>query len=374
MSLFFTIVLLIWSLMHVHVAWHLSGLHVIRHRWLRIAIRMAAALAWCTLPAMPVAHRLGMPGLADGLSAFWTTWLGMLFLMFSCLLAVDVLTLGGFVFKKWIRNLRFGASLLGILLSSIAALQGLRDPSVVRHEVVLPRLPANLDGTSLLIITDTHLGTQIGEAWFQRLTRQAAALAPDAILIGGDLIDRDASKVFPMIPSLRELRAPLGVWVAEGNHDGYANSKLWEQIVREAGYQPLRNRSVLLKPGLRLAGVDDLGLLGRLNAGNSALKHALSETAPEKEALILLSHTPVLLDEQEAAGVGLSISGHTHGGQIWPFNYVVATRFRFIEGLNTLGRMQVLISRGAGTWGPRMRLWKSGEILLVTLRSPKAEP
>ena len=163
------------------------------------------------------------------------------------------------------------------------------------------------------------------------------------------------------------LKAPLGIWAVLGNHEffGHGNSSqaLWE----EHGLQVLRDRWVEIRPGLVLAGVDDLTTRQRAGRLGDPVTPALAGRPPG--ATILLSHTPWLTQEAARAGVNLMLSGHTHGGQIWPLGYLVRLRYPLMGGEYQVDGMTVIVCRGTGTWGPFIRLWRPNEILRVTLRS-----
>ncbi len=373
MSLFLTVVLSIWAALNAYVFWRLGsvawvGAHV--QGWIVAAV---AATCWASLPIALWVRRHGAEALGEAAEFFATTWLGFLFLLFVCLLAVDLATCGGLWFHGWTDPLRVAAVSLAAVLGVVAMIQGSREPVIGRREVVLPGLPRSADGVRLVLVSDTHLGSRLGAKWMSRLVARVVALKPDLICIAGDLADRDADRVRPLVPVLRGLRARLGVWAVLGNHDTYAGADDVAGIMRDAGFHVLRDASAEVLPGLRLVGVDDLGVRGgREGAARTALLAALSGARTEGGACILLSHTPVLLDEAAAGGAGLMLCGHTHGGQIWPFNLLVATRYRTISGVVRIGGMTTLVSRGAGTWGPRMRLWRRGEVVEVVLRSPDA--
>lgn len=134
----------------------------------------------------------------------------------------------------------------------------------------------------------------------------------------------------------------------------------------EVSFKLLRNGWAEVRPGLILAGVDDL-TSSRLNGqGGDPISQALIGRPPG--ATILLSHTPWQTGSAAKAGAGLMLSGHTHGGQIWPFGYLVRSRYPLLEGRYEVDGMTVIVCRGTGTWGTRMRLWRPSEILHVTLR------
>jgi hypothetical protein len=152
-----------------------------------------------------------------------------------------------------------------------------------------------------------------------------------------------------------------------GNHEYYAGLDRSVALLEAAGYTVLRDRAAAIAPGLVIAGVDDLGARKQFGLNDRVLGQALANRLPG--AVVLLSHSPVQADKAAALGVGLMLSGHTHNGQIWPFNYLVRLSNPLVGGRYEVGGMTVIVGRGTGTWGPRMRLWQPGEILLITLRS-----
>ncbi|XCN74969.1 MAG: metallophosphoesterase [Candidatus Electrothrix aestuarii] len=166
----------------------------------------------------------------------------------------------------------------------------------------------------------------------------------------------------------------MGVFAVRGNHDALRPDRpdTTGEILADAGIRLLNNEWVQLNDGLLLAGIDDLTTAQRRGEdGQKNLSSALTDR-PEGTT-ILLSHTPWLVEQAASAGVDLMLSGHTHNGQIWPFNYLTRTRYPFLGGQYLVKGMELFVSRGTGTWGPRMRLWQRGEIALITLRSPSQQ-
>lgn len=374
MLLFVVIALLVWTGMHALVFWRLSGLPLLGLSLPGWALWSIVLLAWSSFPLMIALRKARQPALLDAISCIATTWLGILFLIFACLLLVELLTLGGWVFSGLAPTLRAAAFGVGILLSLVALVQGHRAPVLNTQEITLPNLPRETDGLRLLLVSDLHLGAHLGASWLKPLVDSILAQKPDLIVVAGDLVDNDASRVLPLVPELARLRAPLGVWAVQGNHDVYGGPELSAQIMRDAGFTMLRDSSALAAPGLRIAGVDDLGIRARIGNASGPTERALASLNRGREACIFVSHTPESPERAAQAGAGLMLSGHTHGGQIWPFNFLVATRFKTVAGAYRFGDMTLFVSRGAGTWGPRMRLWKPGEIVLITLRSPQPAP
>lgn len=357
--------------MHAYLGWRLTATPGLTGQYTRLLTLLLLLLTWSALPLTFAANSMGLSVLGTHFVTFAMTWLGCLFLLCAGLFLVDLITLGGLVLRPWTGALRLSGLLFGLGLCATAFIQGTRSPAVNEHEVILPGLPPAQDGLKLALLSDLHLGTSLTEAWLQELVLLVSDLKPDLIVVAGDLVDRDSSVVVPMVPTLAKLRAPLGVWAVQGNHDVYGGAEASLKIMRDAGFHVLRDHSELVTPGLRMAGVDDLGLRARGGDPEAAVARALAGVTQGTEACIFVSHTPDRYEEAARLGAGLMLSGHTHGGQLWPFNYLVKTRFKYIEGCQKVGDMSLVISRGAGTWGPRMRLWRRSEVVLITLRAPK---
>lgn len=367
----FSIILnVIGSLMHLYVAQRLHALPPVRARiaarawWLGAVILWLVYLAGVELGDAALDWRW-WPG------QFAMTWLGVLFVMTQYLLVADLLTGFGSWWKKHGARIRAGGAVIGVAVSAFAIFQALRAPAIVEHELQVAALPAALDGAVLVAISDTHLGAQRRAAWLGGRVDQINALQPDVVVMLGDQVEDEPINDDQLAPVLRRLRAPLGVWAITGNHEYYGDAGGTIAEFAAGGVRWLRDERVEIAPGLHLAGLDDIG---RAMRGSGDILAGLERTQAGRQdgATILLSHIPApgLVEAAASAGVGLMLSGHTHGGQIWPFNYLVARDFPHVVGLHRVGRMQLLISRGAGGWGPRMRLWQPGEILKLTLRTP----
>ncbi|MFH1985856.1 MAG: metallophosphoesterase, partial [Pseudomonadota bacterium] len=304
----------------------------------------------------------GVP--AGTLEFLGMNWMGVLFLMFIPLFATDLATLFGFLVPRLSPSLRGCALSAGAVLSAIALFQGLRPPVVEKYEVSLPGLPDAMDGTVLVALSDTHLGSQLGERWLTARLAQVKAQRPDLVVLLGDIFEGHGPPEDRLIELFRHLSAPLGVWAVPGNHESHGGGDTG--LMEKAGFKLLRNRWETVRPGLVLAGVEDLTAIRRNGQGGDPISQALAGRPPG--ATILLSHMPWQAERAATAGAGLMLSGHTHGGQIWPFDYLVRGRYPLLEGRYKVDGMTVIVCRGTGTWGPRMRLWRPGEILRVTLR------
>jgi predicted MPP superfamily phosphohydrolase len=262
--------------------------------------------------------------------------------------------------------LRGWALIVGVALSGVAIVQGMRAPVVDAYEVQMAGLPRELDGTVVVAMSDLHLGSVLGEEWLEDRVAQVQKLRPDMIVLLGDLVEGHGGAQAELVAGFGRLSAPLGVWAVPGNHESFGARERAGSATERAGIPMLRNQWVQVRRGLVVAGVEDLTSAGRSGRAAERVERALAGRA--EGATILLSHTPWQAEAAAERGVGLMLCGHTHGGQIWPFRYVVGARYPMVEGRYQMGGMTVLVCRGTGTWGPRMRLWRPSEILRITLR------
>jgi hypothetical protein len=363
-AVFLTVVLAVWTLMHVYVVSRVWGLasSSCAHRWL---LASGAAL-WLSYPLGRVLAHWKVPLVAYPMELAGAVWMGALFLALTGLLAADLLTGFGFLLPSLSRPVRLAALGLAGLLTVWGTVQGLRSPAVERREVRVLGLDAGLEGLVLVQVSDLHLGTLLGERWLGKLLPQVHALKPDLLLLTGDVIDGEAEKVNGLGEILSRFKAPLGVWAVTGNHEFYAGLDRSVRFLESCGVRVLRDEHAVPAPGLVLAGVDDLTARRQFGLSDAPLLKAL-EGRPEGTT-VLLSHSPLQVEEASALGVDLMLSGHTHGGQIWPFGLLVRTAYPRVEGSYRVGEMVLLVSRGTGTWGPPMRLFKRGEITRVVLR------
>ncbi|MEW2548821.1 metallophosphoesterase [Streptomyces sp. NPDC047002] len=259
--------------------------------------------------------------------------------------------------------------------------EAMRVPRVRRLDVRVPRLGGGLDGTRVVVLADTHFGPIDRAGWSRRIAEAVNALDADIVIHAGDIADGTPAQ-------RREQSAPLGtissrlakVYVT-GNHEYFGEAQGWLDRMADLGWEPLHNRHVVVERGgdaLVLAGVDDLTAESSGLAGHRAnLAQALAGADPERPVL-LVAHQPKYIGQAAAAGVDLQVSGHTHGGQIWPFHHLVRIDQPVVQGLSRHGeRTQLYTSRGTGFWGPPFRVFAPSEITLLTLRrggTPDAPP
>ena len=366
MGLFITVALTVWGAMHAYVFWRLSSIPWVEAHTSRAGLVSAALALWASYPAARILESERFDTIAEPLELVAANWMGVLFLLMAAFLAVDIVTAGGWLLRSWVPAIRGYAALAGLALAVVALIQGARPPVVRDHEVALAGLQPQADGLVLVQVSDLHLGSVLGRRWCARIIERLNAMKPDLLVLVGDVVDGNAERMEQFRPLLASLKARFGVFAVTGNHEYYAGVDRCVQLFDQCGWVVLRDRWVEPRPGLILAGVDDLTARRQFRLANNPLSKALAGRPPG--ATILLSHSPWQAESAAAARVGLMLSGHTHNGQVWPFNYLVATRYPFISGRYNVAGMAMIVSRGAGTWGPRMRLWQPSEIVRITLR------
>jgi hypothetical protein len=272
------------------------------------------------------------------------------------------------------RGRALAAAALTALTTLVALRAGLRVPRVRRSEIALANWPRQLDGFRVAQISDIHIGPLLGRRFAERLVARVNALAADLVVVTGDLVDGAVEKIGGEVAPFGDLRAEHGVWFVPGNHDFYSGVDGWEKRLRELGIRVLRNERVALAgdAGFDLAGVDDHR--GDWSKGTTEDVEAAVAGRDPQRALILLAHDPQTFPKAAALGVDLQLSGHTHGGQLWPFGALVRLITPYVAGLYSRGGSQIYVSRGSGFWGPPMRLFAPSEISELVIRRGSTAP
>ncbi|KJY27114.1 membrane protein [Streptomyces sp. NRRL S-495] len=244
----------------------------------------------------------------------------------------------------------------------------LRGPRLKQVTVPLAKLPAAAHGYRIAVVSDIHLGPILGRAHTQRIVDTINAAKPDLITIVGDLVDGTVPELGRDAEPLAQLRARDGAYFVTGNHEYFSGAAPWVDFVRELGVHPLQNARVELG-GFDLAGVNDIA--GEREGDGPDFGRALGDRDPARTA-VLLSHQPVTIHDAVRHGVDLQLSGHTHGGQLWPGNFVAELANPTVAGLERYGDTQLYVTRGAGAWGPPVRVGAPSDITIVTLASLRA--
>ncbi|MEF2231692.1 MAG: metallophosphoesterase [Pseudodesulfovibrio sp.] len=255
-------------------------------------------------------------------------------------------------------------------LSGYAFYEANRTPSVLRNDLVIPNLPYGLDGFTIAQISDTHIGITLGRDWAQKVVDEVNRLSPDMIVHTGDMVDGSVAALQGAVQPFADLRAPHGVWFCTGNHEYYSGVIPWLAKVRQLGMTPLVNEHRLVDTGrgrILMAGVTDYDAARILPAHASSPEAAMAN-APEHDVSILLAHRPRSVFEASRTGVDVQLSGHTHGGQYFPYTLAIHLFQPYVRGLYRHEGTQLYVNQGTGYWGPPMRLGTVPEITLHTLR------
>jgi predicted MPP superfamily phosphohydrolase len=244
----------------------------------------------------------------------------------------------------------------------------LRGPKVRRVTVPLAKLPRAAHGYRIAVVSDVHLGPVLGRGFAQKVVDTINGTQPDLIAVVGDLVDGTVENLGPAAAPLAQLRARHGAYFVTGNHEYFSGAEQWIEEVRRLGLHPLENARRELAH-FDLAGVNDV----RGEAEGQGPDHARALGDRDRaRACVLLAHQPVQIHEAVEHGVDLQLSGHTHGGQLWPGNFVAAAANPTLAGLERYGDTQLYVSRGAGAWGPPTRVGAPSDITVIELASRQA--
>jgi uncharacterized protein len=336
---------------------------------------------------IPMGVRSRNAGQTPGAALFaWVTLLGMGFL--STLFVLTALR------EVLLVALRVLASPAAFAAGSVASAQAVlalallfallgfwvaRRPHIVKVEVPIANLPQGLHGFSIAQISDVHVGPTIKGDFVRQIVARVNALKADMVAVTGDLVDGAVADLAAHTAPLAGLAARHGTFFVTGNHEYYSGERAWSAEVARLGMTVLKNRHVVLAhegAALVLAGVTDYSA-HHFDAAQQSDPVAALAGAPVGTVKVLLAHQPSSAAAAAKAGFDLQISGHTHGGQFWPWNLLVGFFQPFTRGLNRLGSMLIYVSRGTGYWGPPNRFGVPGEITYLTLipaSRPAASP
>ncbi|MBN2801615.1 MAG: metallophosphoesterase [Deltaproteobacteria bacterium] len=257
-------------------------------------------------------------------------------------------------------------------IGGFAVYNGMRKPTVIKKSLAINNFPEALNGFKIVQLTDLHLGLTIAGKWLNKVVEQVNMLNPDLVVITGDLIDGEVSLLAGEVESLTKLKSKHGVFFVTGNHEYYFGVEKWVNHLKTIGINVLLNENVKIgdnKDFFYLAGVNDHDAKRVSDKFVPDFDKALSGLSND-ESVILLAHQPAAVFEAEKFNVDLMLSGHTHGGQIWPFNYLLPIRQPYLKGLYRHNKkLQIYVNQGTGYWGPPMRLGTECEITEITLNN-----
>lgn len=341
--------------------------------WLGTA---AFALAVIALPAsMFLGHG---PAQSDAASIVGDTLLGIAWVVFSWSVIGNIaglaLAVGGVHDPDRSRIVAAGVLVVSVALVVWGIIEARRVPRVRTVDVSIPGLGQGLDGLRMVIVTDTHFAALDRLRWSEKVVAVVNEQRPDIACHAGDLADGSVAERHPQVDPLGKVEAALGRFYITGNHEYFGDAQGWIDHMTSIGWQPLHNQHQTVARGgdrLVIAGIDDPTGVGLPGHGPD-LPTALAGADPQLP-VVLLAHQPKQITAAAAAGVALQISGHTHGGQIWPFHYLVRLDQPVVAGLSRHGEhTQLYTSRGTGFWGPQLRVFAPSEVTVLILRSAPA--
>ena len=373
--MFFLIVLSVFGGAHALIGFRLATLLQPTPLWRTILWSSLAALMAVSIGGMVLA-RTAVPGpwWAELVVRIGFAWMGFVLLFFAASLAGAVVSGVGHFLPK---SLADGIRSIGIGFFAIALLGGIwglvsaaRAPRIHEIELRLAGLPRAFDGYRIAHITDTHIGPILRRGWTESLATRVDSAKADLVVHTGDLVDGSLDRLAQSVEPLRNVSGTDGKVFVTGNHESYSGLQEWLAYARELGYRVLENGHFAIVRGqdtLVVAGVTDHHE-GRHAAHRAPDPRKALEGAPDGFR-VLLAHQPVQAFSAQGLGVGLQLSGHTHGGQIWPFHHLVRLAQPVVSGLGRVGDVPVFVSNGAGYWGPPMRLFAPNEVPIVVLRT-----
>ena len=319
--------------------------------------------------------------------ALWIAylWIGIMMLLFCLFLFTDIVKVLFFIFAKFTgnseeimnlerrefisRSVASGISVLALAATGLGVKNYYANIVVKKLDMLLTGLPEVFKGFKIVQISDLHIGQLMTGPMLKEIVDRVNSLKPDLIAITGDLVDGSTHKLLNEVASIKDLKAEKGVYFVTGNHEYYSGVEDWTFEIEKMGIKVLNNENVIIKQKddfFYLSGVTDheAKRFGKEHAAD--FKTALSGLKKNKTK-ILLAHQPIAVREASKYGADLVLAGHTHGGQIWPFNYFVYLQQPYLKGLYQYKDTKLYVSQGTGCWGPPMRLGSFNEITEIIL-------
>ncbi len=394
---FFVIFFAISTLLAGYITWRLFGKAAFRRRW---KIAMAAGIV-ATLFAPVITIILRRSGFDNpGLHLLtWAGYLGVGFLsfVFSYVVIRDLVWLPVAAVRRikariaksarrreemrsidspsrrgfLVNSMNYGILTAAALTTGYGVAEAKQTPQVKRVPVAIDNLPPDLEGFRIVQITDIHVNPTFRRSSVEEIVEVVNTLDADVVALTGDLVDGSVDQLGYDVAPLAQIKSTSGNYFVTGNHEYYSGVIEWVEEVRRLGFTVLLNEHQVVARGkarLLLAGVTDYRGGNFLTSHRSDPQKAL-EGAPAADVKILLAHQPKNIFAASRAGYDLQISGHTHGGQFFPWNLLVGFAQPYVYGLHTHENTQIYVSRGTGYWGPPVRVGSPSEITLIELKT-----
>jgi len=383
--LFLSVVAIVTSSIHYYFGIRLFRNTGLSQVWKNIGYYILVSLLLYMITAMVLSQYLSIK-YSQPLLWIAYLWMGIMMLLFFTLVFTDLIKVILHFYSKFTvsndipvnigrrqfisGSIALGASAIVLLASGISVINYNSKPFVNRINVPLAGLPKIFNGFKIVQISDLHIGQLMTKSKLEEIVQQVNNLNPDVIAITGDLADGSTKSLLNEVTSLKYLKAKYGVFFVTGNHEYYNGVENWIIEIEKMGIKVLGNENIEIIDGndsFYIAGVNDheAKRFGEKHAAD--FKLALSGVAENKN-VVLLAHQPIAVREAAKYGVDLVLAGHTHGGQIWPFKYLVYLQQPYIKGFYDYENTKLYVNQGTGCWGPPMRLGTKNEITEVILR------
>ena len=354
-------VLLIWKFI---AALSLTGLPA-------VAVAIALAMIASTIPANTIVGKRGPRRVrrflyvAGGLSIVWLLW-GLIATVIIDTVRFVALVIGFDSVATLTGPAMIVAASVILGVTVYGAIRARQTPRFAAVDIPIDSLPGHLEGVTIVQLSDLHIGPIYGARYLRNIVRKVNALDPDLVVLTGDQADGDLSEFIRNARPLRNLTARFGVFACHGNHDHYAGSHAIANELESAGITTLVNTWREVAPDLVVAGIDDPAHVTKSPVFDDVDKTLAR--IPESATTILLAHQPHVFEHAASVGADLVLSGHTHGGQIVPWNYIVRRFYPNDAGHYRSGQSNLYVSRGVGTWGPPIRIGARSEVPVLVLR------
>ncbi len=323
-----------------------------------------------------ISERYGLELVARSLAYIGYTWMGLLFLFVSCVFVLDIyrliLKFGGMILQTDLSGLVLSprhAVIISLIFCVIIAVYGMVEAVEIRMERVkikTQKIPEQIGRLKIVQISDVHLGIMVGRKRLKRILDKVQLANPDILVSTGDLVDGQTDDISNLKEMLEGIRTKYGKFAVTGNHEFYAGLSRARSFMKKAGFTVLQGKGLTVSGLLNIVGVDDTAAR-RYGLETGVSERALLTQMPFEKFTLLLKHRPVV--DKDALGLfDLQLSGHTHKGQIFPFNLITMLFYPVPTGLNRLEKNAWLyVSRGSGTWGPPIRFMSPPEVTVIEL-------
>jgi predicted MPP superfamily phosphohydrolase len=277
------------------------------------------------------------------------------------------------VYRRYVlQAVNLAILVLAAVLTSYGIFMAHRLPAVNVISIPIEGLPSDLDGFTIAQIADIHVGPTIKRGFVQKVVEQVNHFKPDVIVFTGDIADGSVGYLKNDVAPLGDLSAPYGLFFVTGNHEYYSGAEAWVEEMKQLGFTVLMNENRIIvkgSGGLLMAGIPDFHAGSFAGHPSPDAARSLVGAQPH-QVKVLLAHQPRSIVEAAESEFDLQISGHTHGGQFFPWIYLVKRVHPYISGLHRLRKTWIYVSRGTGYWGPPIRLGVPSEITLIQLVVP----